>query len=141
MRKEDMSVPAVIAEAVGVILTIAYIVLQIYYGVTFHVAAWKFICNILGVLLIYTGFTLFSCYPEKINRLPRENCVGKIRSYSIRMVRSIKLVFIAGLMIPCGADVFGIEIRDAYSLIVMGIMLLIAVYYEYKIIRNYSIPS
>lgn len=136
MRKEDLSATAVIAEAVAVILGIVYVILQIYYGIIYHIAAYKFVCNIVGVILIYAGLTLLSCYPEKINRLPAEKCVGPVRSYSVWMVRLVKLVFIAGLMIPCVSDVLGIEMRDAYSLIVVAALLCIAVFCEYKIIRT-----
>ena len=68
------------------ILGIVYIGLQIYYGIVYKVAPYKFICNIAGVVLIYVGLSLVSCQPEKINRLPKEVCVGKVRKYSIRMI-------------------------------------------------------
>ena len=101
MKKEDLTVPAIFAEAIGMILGIVYIGLQIYYGIVYKVAPYKFICNIAGVVLIYVGLSLVSCQPEKINRLPKEVCVGKVRKYSIRMIRLVKLVFIIGLMVPC----------------------------------------
>ena len=135
MRKEDLTLPAVFAEAIGMILGIVYIGLQIYYGITYKVEPYKFICNIAGVLLIYVGLSMLSCQPEKINRLPKEVCVGEVRKYSIRMVRLIKLVFIIGLMVPCVGDVIGTELKEAYSLIVIAAILVIAVGYEYKIIR------
>jgi hypothetical protein len=136
MRKEDWSLPAVIAEAVGILLTVAYVALQIYYGVSYHIAAYKFVCNIVGVVLIYAGLLLLSVMPEKIHRIPPEACVGTIRKYSIRMVRVIKLVFIAGLLVPCVADAMGIELREVYSLFVMGAILLITFFYEIKIMRG-----
>ena len=75
MKKEDLTVPAIFAEAIGMILGIVYIGLQIYYGIAYKVAPYKFICNIAGVVLIYVGLSLVSCQPEKINRLPKEVCV------------------------------------------------------------------
>ena len=135
MRKEDLTLPAVFAEAIGMILGIVYIGLQIYYGIVYKVAPYKFVCNIAGVLLIYVGLSILSCQPEKINRLPKEVCVGDVRKYSIRMIRLIKLVFIIGLMVPCVGDVIGIELKEAYSLIVIAAILVIAVGYEYKIIQ------
>jgi uncharacterized membrane protein len=135
MRKEDWNLAAVIAEAVGILLLVAYLAIQIYYGIYYHIAAYKFVCNIVGVVLIYVGLGLLSTMPEKIHRIPPEACVGKIRKYSIRMLRIIKLVFIAGLMIPCVADAMGIEIRDAYSLFVMGAILVVTFFYEGRIIR------
>ena len=98
MKKEDLTVPAIFAEAIGMILGIVYIGLQIYYGFAYKVAPYKFICNIAGVVLIYVGLSLVSCQPEKINRLPKEVCAGKVRKYSIRMIRLVKLVFILSLI-------------------------------------------
>ena len=48
MKKEDLTVPAIFAEAIGMILGIVYIGLQIYYGIVYKVAPYKFICNIAG---------------------------------------------------------------------------------------------
>ena len=120
MKKEDLTVPAIFAEAIGMILGIVYIGLQIYYGIAYKVVPYKFICNIAGVVLIYVGLSL---------------CVGKVRKYSIRMIRLVKLVFIIGLMVPCVGDVIGIELKDAYSLLVIAAILVITVFYEYRIIQ------
>ena len=38
--------------------------------------------------------------------------MGKVRKYSIRMIRLVKLVFIIGLMVPCVGDVIGIELKE-----------------------------
>lgn len=135
MKKEDLTVPAIFAEAIGMILGMVYIGLQIYYGIAYKVAPYKFICNIVGVILVYVGLSLISCQPEKINRLPKEVCVGKVRKYSIRMIRLVKLIFLVGLMVPCVGDVVGIELKDAYSLFVIAAILVITVLYEYRIIR------
>jgi hypothetical protein len=37
-------------------------------------------------------------------------------------------------MVPCVFDALGIELLDATSLIVIGLMLLVVIYYEGKII-------
>ena len=37
MRKEDLTVPAIIAEAIEIIVGLIYIGLQIYYGLSNHV--------------------------------------------------------------------------------------------------------
>ena len=47
----------------------------------------------------------------------------------------IKLVFLAGLMIPCVGDVLGIELKEAYSLNMIAAILVIAIGYEIKIIE------
>lgn len=41
MKKEDLTVPAIFAEAIGMILGIVYIGLQIYYGIVYKVAPYK----------------------------------------------------------------------------------------------------
>ena len=131
MKKEDLTVPAILAEAVGILLCILYIGLQIFYGINYHVAPYKYICNIV---LVYAGLTILSNHPERINRIPAQMCVGKIWIYSLRMLRLIKLIFVVGLMIPCVADVIGRQMQDVYSLIIIGLLLLVTIYYEYKII-------
>ena len=134
MRKEDLTVPAIIAEAVEIIVGLVYIGLQIYYGVVNHIPPYRFICNIVGLLLVYAGLTVLSNHPEQVNRLAPEVCVGKVRRYPLRMLRLIKLVFVVGLMVPCVGDAIGIELKDAYSLIVIFAIILIAVWHEYKIL-------
>lgn len=134
MKKEDLTVPAILAEAVGILLGILYIGLQVFYGITYHVAPYKYICNIVGLVLVYAGLTILSNHPERINRIPAQMCAGKIRIYSLRMLRLVKLIFVVGLMIPCVADVIGRQMQDAYSLIIIGLLLLVTIYYEYKII-------
>lgn len=44
-------------------------------------------------------------------------------------------MFIIGLMVPCVGDVIGIELKDAYSLLVIAAILVITVFYEYRIIQ------
>lgn len=136
MRREDWSVPALLAEAVCILLEMIYIGLQLYYGVTFHVAPHKFLLNIAATLLVYAALTLLAVYPERINRLPDKLCTGRVRKLSIRMVRVVKYVFVAGLMVPCVCDAAGIQIQEAYSIVVMGLMLIPAVYYEVRIIQE-----
>ena len=60
MKKEDLTVPAIFAEAIGMILGIVYIGLQIYYGIVYKVAPYKFICNIAGVVVLACGLGPFS---------------------------------------------------------------------------------
>ena len=97
MRKEDLTVPAIIAEAIEIIVGLIYIGMQIYYGLSNHVPPYKFICNIVGLLLVYAGLTILSNHPEQVNRLKTEVCVGKVRKYTLRMLRLIKFVFVVGL--------------------------------------------
>ena len=136
MRREDWSVPALLAEAVCILLETAYIGLQIYYGVSFHVAPSRVFMNITASVLLYAVLTLLAVYPERINRLPQELCTGRVRVLSIRMVRLIRFVFVAGLMIPCVCDVAGLQIQEAYSIVVMALIFVIAVYCEARIIME-----
>ena len=48
----------------------------------------------------------------------------------------VKFIFTAGLLVPCVFDVLGIGIRDAYSLIMVGLIIVVSVYYEYRIITE-----
>ena len=136
MRKEDMNTPALLMETMGILLGVIYIGLQIFYGVYYHVPPFKLILNLSIMLLFYAGLSLLSVYPERINQLPPELCVGKIRRYSLWMIRWIKFIFVASLLIPCVFDALGAEIQSVYSLIVIGAMLLVAVYCEYQIINE-----
>ena len=52
------------------------------------------------------------------------------------MIRFIKFVFVAGLLVPCVCDAAGYEILSAYSLIVIGIIIVMAVYYEVRILSE-----
>lgn len=135
MRKEDLSVPALLMEAVELILGIVYIGLQIYYGIMYHVSPARYIGNIACLLLLYLLLTILSCHPEKIHRIPEQMCVGEVRKLSIRMVRLVKLIFVVGLLIPCVCDTLGITVKEAYSLLVIGTILIVSVYYEVRILK------
>ena len=75
-------------------------------------------------------------YPERVNGLSREVCTGAIRRYTIRMVELIKLVFVLSLLFTSICDALGYRVDAAYSLIVMGLILVVAVVFEVKIIKN-----
>lgn len=47
-----------------------------------------------------------------------------------------KACFTAGLLVPCVCDAFGIAIRDVYSLIMIGLILVVTAYYEYRIFQE-----
>ena len=132
MRREDLTVPVIFLEAIEVILGIVYIGLQIYYGIYYHISPYKYGMNLVAMVLIYLGITVISCYPEILNNIPASYCTGKVRKYSLRMIRFIKFVFVAGLLVPCVCDAAGYEILSAYSLIVIGIIIVVAVYYEVR---------
>lgn len=90
----------------------------------------------LVLLLVYIAITWLQHYPEKLNHIAAELCVGNIRKYSLRLLTFVKLVFTAGLLVPCVCDAFGIAIRDVYSLIMIGLILVVTAYYEYRIFQE-----
>ena len=104
-----MTFASAVLEAIDAILALAYIGLQIYYGVCYHIQVFKFVANILVLLLVYI---------------------------SLRLLTFVKLVFTAGLLVPCVCDAFGIAIRDVYSLIMIGLILVVTAYYEYRIFQE-----
>lgn len=135
MRKEDLTVLNAICEAVGIVSTLIYIGLQIYCGILYGAGVVTIFMNVAMVLLVYVGLTLLAVYPERVNGLEPEVCTGKIRSYTIHMVLYIKLVFVFSLVFTSFCDVMGAEVDGAYSLITVGLMILIAVLYEIKIFQ------
>ena len=58
MRKKDLTVPALLLEAVDIVLLFIYIGLQIYYTIAFSIPPYKMILNMLIMLLVYAGFTV-----------------------------------------------------------------------------------
>ena len=134
MRKGDWTPAGMLAEAVSVVAGIVYIVLQVIYGF-FYPAAWhQPVLNILMAGLIYAALTLLTVYPERLNHLRPEACKGDIRKYSLRMVRTVKLLFMCGLMVPCICDVAGYPMPSLYTVAGIGLMLFAAIYYEVRII-------
>lgn len=135
MRKEDLTMGNVICEAVGIVTTLLYVGLQIYCGIFYRVPVIHIVTNIVMVLLVYAGLVMLVLYPEKVNRLEPEVCTGQIRRLTIHMLLYVKLVFIISLLFTSICDVMGKDVDGAYSLISVGIMILIAVGYEIKIFQ------
>lgn len=135
MRKRDMTAVAVTIEIICAILGIAYCGLQIYYGYYYRVNPLTLILNLLVAILVYAGLSMLSCYPERLNALDPEVCIGKIRKYSIRLIRLVKVVFTASLLVPCVSDAFGYQMDAIYSLVVVALVVIIAVFYEVKILK------
>lgn len=134
MKWQDWSIPAVVGEAVDILSLIAYIGLQIFYGNAYGIPWYLVGINLLTAGLIYAALTFLAVYPERINRLPEEVCKGEVRKYSLRMVRLDKLIFLVGLLLPCVCDVAGITVPGLYNAGIIILLVLIAVYYEVKIL-------
>lgn len=135
MRKDEMTTMDLLLEAIGVVSGLIYIGMQIYYGVTYGANVVQLMLNLLVFVLMYAGLTLLQVYPERVNNLSLEICQGKIRRYTVTMIRLIKLIFILCLLFTSICDVMGIEMEAAYSLIVVGLIIVIALIFEIKIIK------
>lgn len=135
MRKEDMTSFDLLLEAICAVSGLIYIGMQVYYGIIYGANVVQLMMNLLIFVLMYAGLTLLQIYPERVNNLSREICQGKIRRYTITMIRWIKLIFILCLLFTSICDVMGVEIDAAYSLIVIGFMIAIALFFEIKIIK------
>lgn len=135
MKKNEMTWQVMLIEAVGIVSAIAYLGLQIYYGIAFHVNPVNLMMNLVFMILVYVGLILLAVYPERVNGLTREVCSGKIRQYTLRMVRMVKLVFVEGLLFTSVCDALGKELKQGYSLIIVVLIAAIAVYYEGRIIH------
>ena len=135
MRKEDFTVLNAVCEAVGIISTLLYIGLQIYCGILYGAGVFTIFTNVAMVILVYMGLTMLAFYPERVNGLDLEVCIGKIRSFTIHMVLFIKLVFVFSLVFTSICDMMGADVDGAYSLIIVGVMIAIAVFYEVKIFQ------
>lgn len=135
MKKEEMTLLDLLLEALGIIGLLFYIGFQIYYGILYSVPIVTIIVNVLIMVLVYALLTGLCFFPEKVNGIKREMCKGKVKHYTIEMLRTIKLIFTLCLVFTSVCDVMGIEIQKGYSIIVVIAILVVAVYYETKVIR------
>ena len=136
MKKEDMTTAGLLAEAVGIVAGLVYIGMQIYYGISYGVAAKNIILNVVMLLLVYAGLTLLARYPEKVNSLPKEKCSGMVRRDTLRMLAGVKLIFVLSLLGTSICDVLGIEISSWYSVVVVLLIVGTVFYQEGKIIHT-----
>ena len=135
MKKNHLSTETLVLEIISAIAALFYMGLQVYYGIVYGAGAVRIVMNVLILILVYMGLTVLAIYPERVNGLPREVCTGAIRKYTIRMVELIKLVFVLSLLFTSICDALGYRVDAAYSLIVMGLILVVAVVFEVKIIK------
>lgn len=135
MKKNHLSTETLVFEIISAIEALFYMGLQVYYGIVYGAGAVRIVMNVLILILVYMGLTVLAIYPERVNGLSREVCTGAIRKYTIRMVELIKLVFVLSLLFTSICDALGYRVDAAYSLIVMGLILVVAVVFEVKIIK------
>ena len=134
MKKNHLSTETLVFEIISAIAALFYMGLQVYYGIV-YAGAVRIVMSVLILILVYMGLTVLAIYPERVNGLSREVCTGAIRKYTIRMVELIKLVFVLSLLFTSICDALGYRVDAAYSLIVMGLILVVAVVFEVKIIK------
>ena len=60
MKKNEMTWQVMLIEAVGIVSAIAYLGLQIYYGIAFHVNPVNLMMNLVFMILVYVGLTLLA---------------------------------------------------------------------------------
>ncbi len=135
MRKEDFTVGNALCEAVGIVSTLIYIGLQIYCGILYEGDVMTIFLNVVMTLLVYAGLTILAFYPERVNGLDKSVCTGKVRKYTIHMVLYVKLIFVLSLLFTSICDVVGKDVNGIYSLMVTGLMIIVAVAYEIKIFQ------
>ena len=135
MERKHLPTELLVLEIVSAVAGLFYIGLQVYYGITYGAGAMRVIMNIIVMLLVYAGLTMMLAYPEYVNGLKREVCTGKVRQYTMRMVSIIKLVCVLALLFTSICDALGYRLDAAYSLIAVGLIVVIALYYEWKIMK------
>lgn len=135
LKKEDLTAAGALLEAVGIVAAVSYLGLQIYYGILYGISVTTILLNAAILILVYAGLTLLAWYPERVNQLPPEVCTGKIRTYTIHMVRAAKLIFVLSLLFTSICDVLGIEVYRGYSLLTVALIVAVNIWYEWKIIK------
>ena len=136
MRKDEMTTTDLLLEAVGIVAAFVYLGLQIYYGIIYGAELISILMNGVMLILVYVGLTLLCFYPEKVNGLTKEACTGKVRIYTIHMVRAVKLIFVISLLFTSICDVMGVQLNGGYSLVAVVLIVAVTVFYEVKIIRR-----
>ena len=131
-REWEIIVETVTAVAVGVFLG-----LQVYYGYVYESGIWTILYHLLPMGLLYVGMIFLQIFPEILNG-SNEPLPKLVRMYAVRMIRICKLFLVTGVLVPSVADVLGIKMNSAYSLIIMGGILGTIGYYFYRIFEYNS---
>lgn len=133
MRKNEMETGDIVAEVLALLEIGIYIGLQIFYKNIYNTGVGTLMYHLCPVLLVYAGMLTMQSMPELLNGAKSEPLEGKVRFYAVRMIRVCKLLFMTGFLVPSVADVCGIEINAAISLILMASVILVVAYYLYRI--------
>lgn len=133
MRKNEMGTGDMMVEALTVFGMILYLGLQMFYRSQYRISITTMAYHFLPVILLYGGLLLLQYHPEYLNGGGGEPVRGQVRIYAVRMVRICKFFIVYGILIPSMADVLGMTVNGAYSLIVMACILAVIAYYIYRI--------
>lgn len=133
MPRKDMQIWEIIIESVTAVAVLAIIGMQLYYGYLYESGIGTIIYRLLPLVLLYVGLTVLQVFPELLNGVGSEPLQGMVRIYAIRMVRNIKLLLTLGMLLPSAADVLGISVNAAYSLLVLAGILGNIGYYIFRI--------
>lgn len=136
MPKKETELWEIIIEAVAAVAALVFIGLQVYYSYIYENVMVTLVYHLLPFVLLYAGMTILQIFPEFLNGAGSEPLQGMIRTYAVRMIRNIKFLIVLGMLFPSAADVLGIEVDAAYSLLVFGGILLNIGYYIYRIYQH-----
>lgn len=135
MPKKETEIWEIIIETAAAVAALVILGLQIYYGYVYESSVVTMLYHLLPLALLYAGMTVLQIFPEFLNGGNSEPLQGMVRTYAIRMVRNIKLLLVLGMLFPSAADVLGIQVNAAYSLLVLGGILINIGYYIYRIYK------
>lgn len=136
MAKHEWRLWEAVIEAVALIAMLMFFGLQIYYGYAYESSIERMLYHILPVVFLYAALTVLEIFPELLNGRNSAPLKGMVRIYAVRMARNIKCFLVLGMIVPSVADVLGILVNGAFSLAVMGSILLNIGYYLYRIYRH-----
>ena len=120
MPKKDIQVWEIIIESIAAVAAVVIIALQLYYGYIYESGIATMVYRLLPLVLLYAAMTVLQIYPEFLNGMGSEPLQGMVRVYAVRMVRNIKLLLVFGILLPSAADVLGISVDEAYSVLVLS---------------------
>ncbi len=133
MSKKDMQLWELTIESVTAAAALVIIGMQLYCGYRYESGFLTMVYRLLPLVLLYAGMTVLQIFPELLNGAGSEPLQGTVRKYAIRMVRNIKFLLVLGLLAPSAADVLGIRMDAAYSLLILAGILGNIGYYIFRI--------
>ncbi len=133
MTKREWEIWEIIIETITLIAVGVFFGLQIYYVYVYESSILTLLYHLLPMFLLYAGPAVLQIFPELLNGFGSEPLQGKVRIYAVRMVRNSKMLVVFGILAPAVADVLGMKMNAAYSLLIMAGVLGNIGYYLYRI--------